>query len=34
MWEVVEEPPWSEFEKDPLTALIDTQNGEIGRAHV
>ncbi len=31
MWEVVEDRPWSEFERDPLTALIDAQHGVIAR---
>jgi hypothetical protein len=29
VWEVVEDRPWSEFDKDPLTALIETQHGVV-----
>jgi very-short-patch-repair endonuclease len=28
---VVEDVPWSEYEKDPLTAIIDTQHGVVAR---
>jgi very-short-patch-repair endonuclease len=31
MGEIVEDRPWSEFEKDPLTALIDGQHGVVAR---
>ena len=31
MGEIVEDRPWSEIVKDPLTALIDEQHGVVAR---